>query len=171
MLFSLKDLCSGISCRYEACTTLLGSQGTRSVEYRRPGKDCGLCSGWKIAHPQLLADPAHPRSDTHQYTYRIEVQIVACCGDLCNFLTQDTDSEALQNQLKQEEQLKGKKADDKARVDTLSVNINYWKRHAADRHECYTCRRHLDAAEEQRFMQIQVTCMAALKKGSLPSMQ
>ena len=56
-------------------------------------------------------------------------------------------------------------------MDTLSVNINYWKRHAADRHECYTCRRHLDAAEEQRFMQIQVTCMAALEKGSLPSMQ
>ena len=81
---------------------------------------------------------------------------------------QTADSEALQKQLKQEEQLKGKKADDKARVDTLSVNINYWKRHAADRHECYTCRRHLDAAEEQRFMQIQVKCMAAFKKRWLP---
>ena len=91
------------------------------------------------------------------------MQSVACSGDLCNFLMQDADCEALQKQLKQEEQLKGKKADDKARVDTLSVNINYWKRHAADRHECYTCRRHLDAAEEQRFMQIQVepTCIPA----------
>ena len=92
------------------------------------------------------------------------MQIVACCGDLCVLSTQDADSEALQKQLKQEEQLKGKKADDKARVDTLSVNINYWKRHAADRHECYTCRRHLDAAEEQRFMQIQVKCLAAARK-------
>ena len=77
-------------------------------------------------------------------------------------IVQEQDEGILQQQLQQEEQQKEKVSSDKARVDTLALNIKHWRSRAREAHECFTCRRKLNAAEMVTFMQIQASRIAAL---------
>lgn len=72
-------------------------------------------------------------------------------------LVQDQAKELLQQQLKLEEGQKDEVANHITRVQTLSVNINYWRKQARDFHECATCKRKLNAAEMATFMKSQVS--------------
>ena len=75
---------------------------------------------------------------------------------------QDQDEGILQQQVQKEEQQREKVSSDKARVDTLALNIKHWRSRAREAHECFTCRRKLNAAEMVTFMQIQASPLAAL---------
>ncbi len=70
---------------------------------------------------------------------------------------QEQDEDILQQQLQKEEQQKEKVSSDKARVDTLALNIKHWRSRAQEAHECFTCRRKLSDAEMVTFMQIQAS--------------
>ena len=70
---------------------------------------------------------------------------------------QEQDEGVLQQQLQKEEQQKEKVSSDKARVDTLALNIKHWRSRAQEAHECFTCRRKLNDAEMVTFMQIQAS--------------
>ena len=70
---------------------------------------------------------------------------------------QEQDEGVLQQQLQKEEQQKEKVSSDKARVDTLALNIKHWRSRAQEAHECFTCRRKLSDAEMVTFMQIQAS--------------
>ena len=52
--------------------------------------------------------------------------------------------------------MKEDRSADKARLEGLDFNINYWRRWARERKECYTCRRKLAPNEMESFMQVQV---------------
>ncbi len=75
---------------------------------------------------------------------------------------QEQDEGILQQQLQKEEQQKEKVSSDKARVDTLALNIKHWRSRAQEAHECFTCRRKLNGAEMVTFMQIQASHLCAL---------
>ncbi len=70
---------------------------------------------------------------------------------------QDQNEAFLQEQLQKEEQQKDRFSTDRARVDTLAVNITHWRNAAREKHECFTCRRKLDANEMVTFMKIQAS--------------
>ena len=69
---------------------------------------------------------------------------------------QNCGEESLPEQLQKEEKVKEDRSADKARLEGLDFNINYWRRWARERKECYTCRRKLAPNEMESFMQVQV---------------
>ena len=82
-------------------------------------------------------------------------------------LAQEQDEGFLQQQLQKEEQQKERVSGEKARVDTLAVNIKHWRSRAREAHECFTCRRKLNSAEMVTFMQIQARQLSVLLSSGL----